>query len=302
MFARRHPFLFFMLMFTAMILGGVILLSAIVSTLFTFSGKTTTPFELGDKVGVVKIEGAIMDAADTVDQLKSFRENPSIKAIVVRIDSPGGGVGPSQEIYREIRKASEKKKVVASMGSLAASGGYYVASAANTIMANPGTITGSIGVIMSYTNLEDLFGKIGLSPVVIKSGRYKDIASPVRQMTDEEHALLQAFADDLHNQFINDVAEGRSMDVEEVRKIADGRIFSGKTAKELGLIDQLGNLEDAIEMAGRLSGIKGKIVPVYPPQERNLSMIELLTGMSTGDLIHQVAAERTFYGGYLYQP
>ena len=121
-------------------------------------------------------------------------------------------------------------------------------------------------------------------------------------MTDEEHALLQAFADDLHNQFINDVAEGRSMDVEEVRKIADGRIFSGKTAKELGLIDQLGNLEDAIEMAGRLSGIKGKIVPVYPPQERNLSMIELLTGMSTGDLIHQVAAERTFYGGYLYQP
>jgi protease-4 len=302
MFSRRHPFLFFILMFTAMTLGGVVLLSAIFSTMFTFSGKTTTPFELGDKVGVVKIEGAIMDSGDTVAQLKAFRENPSIKAIVVRIDSPGGGVGPSQEIYREIRKSSEKKKVVASMGALAASGGYYVASAADTIMANPGTITGSIGVIMSYTNLEDLFGKIGLSPVVIKSGRYKDIASPVREMTDEERALLQAFADDLHDQFISDVAEGRGLEVEDVRKIADGRIFSGKTAKELGLIDQLGNLEDAIEMAGRLAGIKGKIVTVYPPQERNLSLLELLTGMSTADLIHQVAAERTLYGGYLYQP
>ena len=302
MFSRRHPILFFVLMFTAMTLGGIILLSAIFSTMLTFSGKTTTPFELGDKVGVVKIEGAIMDAGDTVDQLKTFRENPSIKAIVVRVDSPGGGVGPSQEIYREIRKTSEKKKVVASMGALAASGGYYVASAADSIMANPGTITGSIGVIMSYTNLEDLFGKIGLSPVVIKSGQYKDIASPVRKMSDEERALLQAFADDLHDQFINDVAEGRGMDAGEVRKIADGRIFSGKRAKELGLIDQLGNLEDAINMAGRLAGIKGKIVTVYPPQERNLSMIELLTGMSTADLIHQVATERTFYGGYLYQP
>ncbi len=301
MFSRRHPFLFFILMFTAMTLGGIILISAIFSTMFTYSGKTTT-FELGEKVGVVKIEGAIMDAEDTVDQLKAFRENPSIKAVVVRIDSPGGGVGPSQEIYREIRKASEKKKIVASMGSLAASGGYYVASAADTIMANPGTITGSIGVIMSYTNLEDLFGKIGLSPVVIKSGRYKDIASPVRKMTEEEKALLQAFADDLHGQFISDVAQGRGMTVEAVKKIADGRIFSGKTATEIGLVDQLGNLEDAIEMAGRLAGIKGKIVPVYPPQQRSLSMIELLTGMSTAELIHRVAAERTFYGGYLYQP
>lgn len=301
MFSRRHPFLFFILMFTAMTMGGFILLSAIFSTMFTYSGKTSA-FELGEKVGVVKIEGAIMDAENTVDQLKAFRENPSIKAVVVRVDSPGGGVGPSQEIYREIRKASEKKKIVASMGSLAASGGYYVASAADMIMANPGTITGSIGVIMSYTNLQDLFGKIGLSPVVIKSGRYKDIASPVRKMTQEEEGLLQAFAEDLHQQFIADVAQGRGMTVEAVKKIADGRIFSGKTAREIGLVDQLGNLEDAIETAGRLAGIKGKIVPVYPPQQRNLSMIELLTGMSAVELFHRVTIDRTFYGGYLYQP
>lgn len=301
MFSRRHPFLFFILMFTGMTLAGVILLSAIFSTMFTFSGKTTG-FELGDKVGVVKIQGAIIDAENTVDQLKTFRENPSIKAIVVRINSPGGGVGPSQEIYREIQKASKKKKVVASMGTLAASGGYYVAAAADSIMANPGTITGSIGVIMSYNNFEELFGKIGLSPVVIKSGQYKDIASPVRQMTDEEEALLKAFAEDLHHQFIDDVAKGRDMAVEDVREFADGRIFSGKTAQEIGLVDQLGNLEDAIDLAGRLAGIEGKIVPVYPPQERARSMLELLTGMSTAELIQQISVGGTFTGGYLYQP
>lgn len=287
-------------MFTGMTLGGVILLSAVFSSLFAFSGKTG--FELGEKVGVVEILGVIVDAGQAIEQLKAFRENPSIKAVVIRIDSPGGAVGPSQEIYREIRKTAEKKRIIASMGTVAASGGYYVASAANTIMANPGTITGSIGVIMSYTNLEDLFGKIGLSPVVIKSGEYKDIASSVRQMTEDERALLQAFVADLHDQFVGDVANSRQMEVAAVRQLADGRVYSGKTAQECGLVDQLGNLEDAIELAGRQAGIKGKIVAVYPPEKIKFSLLEWLTGMSAVELIHQVTAGEGFYGGYLYQP
>ncbi len=280
-----------------MTLSGVVILSA----LFTFSGRTTG-FELGEKVGVIAVLGAVIDAGEAIDQLKSFRENPSIKAVVIRIDSPGGAVGPSQELYREIRKTSEKKKTVASMGTVAASGGYYIASAADQIMANPGTITGSIGVIMSYTNLKDLFGKIGLSPVVIKSGEYKDIASPVREMTKEERSLLQAFADDLHNQFISDVANGRRMEVAAVRQLADGRVFSGKAAQEAGLVDQLGNLEDAIELAGRLGGIEGEIVSVYPPEETDFSLLEWITGMSAVEWISHLAVGAGIYGGYLYQP
>ncbi len=297
MFSRRHPFLFFVLIFTGMVLSSLILISALLA--FSWRGAG---FELGEKVGVVEVGGAVFDARDAVEQLKSFRENSSIKAVVIRINSPGGAVGPSQEIYREIRKTAEKKKTVASLGTVAASGGYYIASAADVIMANSGTITGSIGVIMSYTNLEDLFGKIGLSPVVIKSGEYKDIASPLREMTEEECALLQEFTDDLHHQFVSDVANGRKMDTAEVMQFADGRIYSGKTAHEIGFVDQLGNLEDAIELAGRLAGIKGKIVAVYPPEERRFSIFELLTGMSVVELMHHIAALDGLNGGYLYQP
>ncbi len=301
MFSRRHPFLFFVLMFTAITLTGVVLLAVVISTLFSFPGKGG--FELGDKVGVVEILGPIVDSRQTLEQLKSFRENPSIKAVVVRIDSPGGGVGPSQEIYRAIRKTSENKKTVASLGTVAASGGFYIAAAADMIVTNPGTITGSIGVIMSYTNLEELFAKIGLDPVVIKSGQFKDIASPVRKMTEEERTLLHDFAEDLHNQFINDVAAGREMEVSAVREIADGRIFSGKTALDFGLADQLGNLEDAVELAGRLGGIKGKIVSVYPPQDMKFSLIEFLTGKTAVELIRRFSAsQQGLSGGYLYQP
>lgn len=304
MFSRRHPFLFFFLMLTGMMLTGVVVLVAFFSALFGLSGSSG--FELGEKVGIVEVLGPIFDAGETIEALKAFRESTSIKAVVIRIDSPGGAVGPSQEIYREIRKTAEKKKTVASMGGVAASGGYYIASAADVVMANPGTITGSIGVIMSYTNMEDLFGKIGLTPVVIKSGQYKDIASPVRKMTDAERALLEAFAKDIHDQFIADVAAGRAMDEASVRQVADGRIFSGKAAQALGLVDHLGNLEDAVEMAGRLAGIKENAVPVYPPAKRRFSLLELLTGMTGADAMHQLAAVAAagqgLSGGYLYRP
>ncbi|MEW6078647.1 MAG: signal peptide peptidase SppA [Thermodesulfobacteriota bacterium] len=297
MFSRRHPFLFFILIFTGMALSAAVVLSA----LFVLSDPAS--LELGEKVGIVEVIGAIMDAGGVISDLKTFRENPSIKAVVVRIDSPGGAVGPAQEIYREIRKTAGKKKIVASLGSVAASGGYYIAAAADTIMANPGTITGSIGVIMSYTNLEELFGKIGLSPVVIKSGEYKDIASPVRTMTEAERALLQEFAGDLHDQFINDVATGRGMDVAAVRQLADGRVFSGKKAREIGLIDNLGNLEDAIEMAGRMAGIEGDVVSVYPPKEEPFSLLEWISGMSAVEWVGHITTQLGgLSGGYLFQP
>jgi protease-4 len=232
----------------------VIAVIAILSFILTFTHKVP----IGEKVAVVRVEGIILDSQDVIEELKDHSKNPSIKAIVLRIDSPGGAVAPAQEIYKEIIKLKLKKKVVVSMGSVAASGGYYIASPANKIVANAGTITGSIGVIMEIPNFEGLLKKIGVETQVIKSGRHKDIASVFKSMSDEEKKILQSLLDDVHEQFIMAVAEGRGIEYEEVKKLADGRIFTGKKAKELGLVDVLGNLDDAIKLAGQLSGIRGE--------------------------------------------
>lgn len=223
-----------------------------------------------DKLALVRIEGVITESEDIVRQIKKYREDSSIKGIVLRIDSPGGAVGPSQEIYKEVLKTTEVKKVVASMGGLAASGGYYIASAANRIFANPGTITGSIGVIMAFSNFEELMKKLGLKTTVIKSGKFKDVGSPVREVTEEERKILQNVSDDIHGQFIEAVAKGRNLKIESVKELADGRIFSGRQAKELGLIDELGTLEDAISYATKLAGIKEKAKIVQERKEKNL--------------------------------
>ncbi len=185
MFPRRHPILFSLLVVCG--IGAVMIIS--VAALFLF-GKRDSTFEFGEKVGVVEIQGVITDAKPIVSQLKKFRKNEAIKAIVLRIDSPGGGVGPSQEIYSEVKKTTGEKKVVASMGAIAASGGYYVAAAADHVMANPGTITGSIGVVIEFANVEELFKKIGLSAYVIKSGEYKDVGSPLRKMTPQREKAV----------------------------------------------------------------------------------------------------------------
>ncbi|MBM2828745.1 MAG: Multidrug transporter [Actinobacteria bacterium] len=198
-----------------------------------------------------------------------------MKAIILRINSPGGGVGPSQEIYSEVRKLKGKKVVVASMGALAASGGYYIACAADKIFANPGTITGSIGVIMQFVSVKDLIEKIGLKGMVVKSGAFKDIGSPMREMKPEERKLLQEVIENVHLQFVGAVAEGRKMDRKKVMKIADGRIFSGEQAKALGLVDALGNLEDAVEEAGKMAKIEGEPRVVTPPRKK-FSILELL--------------------------
>lgn len=254
----------------------------------------------GEKVGIVELTGNITSSRDIIHSLKRFRENSSVKAIVIRIDSPGGAVGPSQEIFREIRKTVKTKKVIASMGAVAASGGYYVAAGADGIIANPGTITGSIGVIMGFANFQELLRKIGMVPVVIKSGQYKDIGSPVREMTKDERSILQNLSNRIHRQFIADIAKGRGMDLAKVEGIADGRIFTGEDAKNLGLIDRLGNLEDAIEWAGRIGGIKGKISAVYVPKKK-FSILKFIAESSVKELVNMMV-NPSLYTGYLYSP
>ena len=212
----------------------------------------------GEKVGVIEIKGLIKSSNPTLNNLIKLGENKHIKAIVLRIDSPGGTVGPSQEIYLEIMRLRRKKPIVASLGSVAASGSYYIASAANKIVASPGTITGSIGVKMEFVNIQQLLNKLGLEPVVIKSGTFKDIGSPTRKMSKEERMLLERVIKDVHTQFVEAIAKGRGLPLTKVEEIADGRIFTGRRAKELGLVDRLGNLQDAIILAAKLGGIRGK--------------------------------------------
>ena len=229
-----------------------------------------------DRVGVIRIEGVILDSQSTIGELKRFGENPSVKAIVLRIDSPGGGVVPSQEIHDAVQRVRNKnnKAVIASMGSVAASGGYYIAVATDRIMANSGTLTGSIGVIMEMANVEGLLKKIGVEGVVIKSGRFKDVGSPLRKMSDEEHELLQSVMDDVHRQFIEAVAAGRGLDVTVVQALADGRIFTGRQAKDSKLVDELGDLEAAIQLAADVAGIEG--VPKVIEPRRRFSFRELI--------------------------
>lgn len=236
----------------------------------------------GDRIAVIRVEGVIMDSQVTVGELKRFSENPSVKAIVLRIDSPGGGVVPSQEIYDAVRQVRSKtsKTVIASMGNVAASGGYYIAAATDRIVANPGTLTGSIGVIMETANVEGLLQKIGIEGVVIKSGKFKDVGSPLRKMSEEERGLMQAVMDDVHKQFIEAVAEGRAMELAEAQALADGRIFTGRQAKEAKLVDELGNLDDAIQMAADAVGIEGEPKVVEP--RRRFSVRDLLESQFTG--------------------
>jgi protease-4 len=254
-----------------------------------------------NKVGVVEVVGAITDSKATLNHLKKFRENEAIQAIVLRINSPGGAVGPAQEILEEVNKTRAKKKVVASMGTIAASGGYYIASGADVIMANPGTLTGSIGVIMNFTNVEKLTQKLGIDLFNLHSGKFKDVGSPFRNMTPVEREYLQKLLDNVHEQFIVDVARGRRMLVHKVREVADGRVFTGEIAKNLGLVDQLGNLPDAINLAGRLGGIKGKVEAVYLPKEK-ASIFSLLFGNEPEEMLASWLGPASAAPAYLFAP
>lgn len=255
---KRNPVL--IVAATAVALGIIFAIVISLASLLAGGKHASVPLTVGGgSVALVKIEGLLVTSEDMVEELNDYAEDGSIRAIVLRIDSPGGGVVASQEIYNAIMNAKkEGKKIVASMGTVAASGGYYIAAAADKIVANPGSLTGSIGVKMEFATIEKLLEKIGVKGMVVKAGEYKDIGSPFRNMTDREKMLLQGVIDDVHSQFIEAVAAGRGLPIEDVRAIADGRIFTGRQALELKLVDQLGDLGDSIRLAGALTGIKGK--------------------------------------------
>ena len=213
---------------------------------------------IGDKVAIVTVKGTITESEKIISQIHQHRDNSSVKALVLRIDSPGGGVAPVQEIFGELKKLD--KPIVASMGNAAASGGYYLACAAEQIYANPGTLTGSIGAVMQFVKLKDLYQKVGVEYRVVKSGKHKDIGNPQREMTIEEQELLQSTIDDVRSQFIDAIFQSRHQKVsrEEIEILADGRIFSGQQAFKYKLVDQLGSLPDAILRAGQLGQISGQ--------------------------------------------
>jgi len=265
------------------ILIGLGVIAALLVFFFTvlffigrYTGGRSSRFAFGDKIAIVEVKGVISQSSGVIEDLQQYLADDGVKAIVLRVDSPGGGVGPAQEIYREIMRirSTSKKKVVTSMGSVAASGGYYIACASDRIVANPGTITGSIGVIMQFSNLEELLKKIGVKGVVLKSGEHKDIGSPFREMTPEEKGIMQEVLDNVHQQFIQAVADGRKLERSKVAQIADGRILTGEQAKNLGLVDQLGNLHDTIDVTAKMVGIEGKPNVLYP--KRKISIWDLL--------------------------
>ena len=234
---------------------------------------------IGPKVGIVEINKPIIDSKDIVKDLNHFSEESSISAIVVRLETPGGGVAASQEIYEKVKKISEKgnKPIIASMGGMAASGGYYIALGADTIIANPGTVTGSIGVIMTYPVVRELMDKLGIAEETIKSGELKDAGSIFRNMNEKERIYWQGLIDNLHKQFVTAVSIERNMSLDEVRELADGRVFTGIQALDSDLIDLLGTMEDAVQIAAWKAGYMEKPVIVYPPKEKK-GLLNVLFG------------------------
>jgi protease IV len=262
--------------------GGALLFFAIsLLALALYAPSSAGPsFSLsGNQVAVIDLEGIILDSKEFNQDLKEYGYAPGVKAIVLRINSPGGGVAASQEMFAAVRKlrADTKKKVVVSMASVGASGAYYVACAADKIYANPGTVTGSIGVIAEWYNYAELLKWAKLQDVVFKSGEFKDTGSPSRPLTDAERAYFQNLIQNMFGQFVKDVAAGRRMSEEAVRKLADGRVYTGAEAKSNGLIDDLGALQDAIAAAGRMAGIVGE-PRVVTPQKKTISLLDLLLG------------------------
>jgi protease IV len=211
------------------------------------------------EIALVHVNGMLMDSRDIVRQLSDYRHDPQVRGIILRIDSPGGAVAPAQEIYSEIMKLrADQKAVYASMGTVAASGGYYIACAADYVLANPGTLTGSISAVMAFNNIEGLTKKVGVKPYIIKSGKFKDVGSPLRAMTSDEQKLLQDVVNDVHEQFVQAIATGRDLPLAEVHKIADGRIMTGQQALKLKLIDEVGGLKKTIDLLAKKLNVVGR--------------------------------------------
>lgn len=277
-----------------LLLAGVIFLGVLVAALSKDDGELSLT---GNKIAILSIEGEIVESREAIEALHRYAENDNVKGIVVRINSPGGAIAPSQEIYSEIRRTRQKsgKPIVASLDSVAASGGYYIAVGCDRIIANPGSITGSIGVIMQFMDMKELVAWAKLKPETITSGPMKAAGSPYKELTEAERAYLQRIVSQLHLQFVKAVAQGRTgkLNESEVARVADGRVFTGEEALSLKLIDELGSLDDAIRTTAKLSGIKGDPSTIYP-HKRASSLLDLLS--SSGDassLLEKISARRT---------
>lgn len=258
---------------------------------FAFRG-TSSHWEGHGDIAVIEVEGTILQSKKIVEQLGRVEKNDRIQGLLLRVNSPGGSVGASQEIYQAVKRIRQKKKVVVSMGSIAASGGYYIALGADQIVANAGTITGSIGVLMDYTNVEELLAFLKLHAEVLTAGNLKDAGSPLKPLTPEDRAYLQSILDNLHKQFQQAVVENRDLEPEEVEELTRGQVFTGTQAKAAGLIDQLGNQQDAIDLLANLLEIEGEPRLIYPKKEKVNYMDLLMSGELESHLINSVYALR----------
>lgn len=252
----------------------------------------------GDKIAVLRVEDVIVDSQIYLESIDTIEKDENIKAVVLRIDSPGGAVGPSQEIYSEIKELGKKIPVVSSIGGVGASGGYYIACASEKIYANPGAITGSIGVIAQFASYEKLLVWAKIDVEVIKSGKYKDVGSAFREMNEEDRQYIQELIDNVYAQFKSAVAESRDLDTKEIDKVADGKIYTGEQALKLKLIDELGTLNDAIGDAGELADIKGEPEVVNFPKKKS-RLYELLDSKLDTNILSGVPTKSRFGLFYL---
>ena len=271
-FSQKHPVIFgFMLIFSAVVIFMLTM------AVFNFFLSDKFRHRTMDTVGVVNVRGLISDSREVVDWINELEKKESVRAVIIRINSPGGVVGPSQEIYSALKRLGETKTLIASMGAMATSGGYYVASPAHKIVSNPGTLTANIGVKANLTNMQELLQKIGIEDQALYTGKYKDAGTVTRAMTDYEREYLQELIDDMHDQFVQDVARGRNMDPEAVSVLADGRAMTGRQALNVGLVDLLGGMNEAVELARELAGLEREVVLLEGPAEK-ISLLRRIVG------------------------
>ncbi len=291
----RHPFLaglFFVFLFVCVVVFGIYI---VLIKLQVKSGYDVVSGTSPYAIGIINLTGTIHSSLSFISILNHYRHESDIKAIVIRVNSPGGEVAPSQAIYEQLTKFKKYKKVVVSMGSVAASGAYYISSAANEIVAEPGTLTGSIGVIMEMPNVHKLMKRVGISYNYIVSGPYKDIGTPFKKMSPEQREKLQGVVMNVYEQFVEAVAKGRNLKVKYVKKLANGMVYSGQQALAYHLVDKLGDFEDAIHAAKVLSGIKGKPTLVYPAT-RQRGFLQYIIKKAVKSFVDYVG-DRTFLKG-----
>ena len=288
-FSQRHPFMFGVLM----IILAVALISGAMA-FFRSMGWTPGSFSMsGDKIGVIHLEGMIMDSSEVVEWIHSLEKNDSIKGVLMRVNSPGGAIAPSQEIYQAVTELNAVKPVVASYGSVAASGGYYASVPAELIFANPGSVTASIGVMAEFVTVTEAMNRLGIKPEVLTTGKYKAAGTPMRALTDAQRSQLLGLMQDLHEQFVDDVAAAREMQRDRVAAVADGRAVSGRQALALGLIDRLGSMSQAVDKLKEMCGIEGEAVLVEGPVKET-TLVERIVGAIKIDISSSLPQGWTF--------